>query len=92
MAGGSLDHTGAIVLVAFALILGCFFACRLIRAPRWNRHRLPHLSVYGDFPAVPRELVTGPKKAGGGEPNSRPATVTRRNKGHGSHVHDGTGL
>jgi hypothetical protein len=63
--GGSLDHTGAIVLIASALILGCFFASRLIAAMRLNRPKLPHLSIYGDFPAVPPEMRPARSSEGG---------------------------
>jgi hypothetical protein len=44
--GGSLDHTATVALIAFALILGCFFASRLIAAMVRNRPKLPPLSEY----------------------------------------------
>jgi hypothetical protein len=46
MGGGVLDSTGTIALIATALILGSFFASRMIAAVRVNKPRLPPLSEY----------------------------------------------
>jgi hypothetical protein len=87
--GGSLDSTGATALIAFALILGCFFASRLIAAMVRNRPKLPPLSVYGDFPAVPREMRPARNSGGGVSGKIDGRAVTRTNQRHGSHDHDG---
>jgi hypothetical protein len=62
--GGSLDSTGATALIAFALILGCFFASRLIAA--MVRNRPTSTLIYGDVVEVPDAA----KFAGGGAQRS----------------------
>jgi uncharacterized protein YneF (UPF0154 family) len=41
-----MDTPGTIALIAFALILGCFFAARMIAAVFRNRPKLRPLSEY----------------------------------------------
>jgi hypothetical protein len=49
--------------------------------------------IYGDYPNVPREMRPARRtNSEGGESGTRGRAVTRTNRRHGSHDHDGTGL
>jgi hypothetical protein len=78
-----VDAVATSALIGFGLILGCFFAARILAAVRLNKPRLPPLSVYGDFPHIPSELRGAAKLRGEGSAKAaRAQTQTSLDRTH----------